>query len=260
MTLFAPSGAALSTRRGVMTLGRGPVLRLVLIACLMPASALAQEDIIARYQVRFGPLRVADVMFQATETDSAYAAAGRVTSAGLAGAFRDIRFALSSQGWRDGTGPVPHFYREDVDTGRRVSEVEISYLSGIPSVQRIMPDPPPAAWDLSPEDQAGTLDPMSALYILARPRPLARLCDWSVAVFDGRRRSVLRLDPAETDGQDATCEGAYQRVAGFPPEDMAERRVFPFQATFTAMANGDWRLTRVETQTLYGRVRILLLV
>lgn len=236
------------------------MLRLVLIAFLMPASALAQEDIVAQYQVRFGPLRVADVTFRATETDSAYAAAGRVTSAGLAGAFRNIRFDLSSQGRRDATGPAPDAYVEDVDTGRRVSQVEIRYRSGIPSVQRMVPDPDPdqAAWDLVPEDQAGTLDPMTALYVLARPRPLARLCDWSVAVFDGRRRSLLRLEGAETQGQAVTCEGAYQRVAGFAPEDMAERRVFPFQATFAAMANGDWRLTRVETQTLYGRVRILL--
>ncbi len=230
---------------------------LFLLLPLLPGPALAQDEIAAHFDVRFGPLRVAEIMMSAVETDSAYSAAGRVTSAGLAGAFRTVRFDLAAEGRRRGDGFLPLAYREDVDTGRRTSIVDMVYPNGAPVVLRISPETESEPWDVDPAGQRGTTDPMSALYRLVRPRPYDALCDWELAVFDGRRRSSLALGPVETGQGRAWCYGEYRRVAGFAPEDMEERRSFPFFVEFVEGADGDWRLTRAETQTLYGRVRIL---
>ncbi|WP_071672850.1 DUF3108 domain-containing protein [Nioella nitratireducens] len=231
--------------------------RLILFLLLLPHAALAQDIFTARYDVRFGPLRIAEIVLRASDTQSAYAVAGRVTSAGIAGAFRDIRFDLAAEGRRIGVAFLPLSYREDVDTGRRASRVSLVYPDGGPVLQSIIPAHAPQPWDVDPAAQGDTIDPMSALYRLARPRPLEALCDWSVAVFDGRRRSSLSVGPVEVESGRALCLGVYARIAGFPPEDMAERRDFPFVVEFSAEEDGRWRLTRVETQTLYGRVRIL---
>lgn len=233
------------------------MIRLLVLLAVWPTMLMAGDDLTARFDVRFGPLRVAEIVIAATETGDAYAAAGRVTGAGLAGAFRDIHFDMAAEGRRDGPHLVPLTYREDVNTGRRASRVALRYVDGLPVVVSALPVRATRDWDIDPAEQPGTIDPMSALYRLARPRPLAELCNWSVAVFDGRRRSSLSLDVAEADGASLLCEGRYARIAGFPPEAMAERGVFPFTAEYRRLPDGDWRLTRVVAQTLYGRVRII---
>jgi hypothetical protein len=234
------------------------VIRLVLFLSLLPASAFAQADYTARYQIRFGPLRVAEAILQANETGDSYAAAGRVTSAGLAGAFREIRFDLASEGLIEASGLRPLAYREDVNTGRRLSEVALGYENGFPTILHALSLTDPGPWALDPARQSDTIDPMSALYMIARPRGFDALCDWSILVFDGVRRSSITLGPVVLGGEVARCAGAYRRLAGFSPEDLDERQVFAFNAEFSQMEDGAWRLTRVETQTLYGRVRLLL--
>ena len=233
------------------------MFRLLALFILWPTMLLAEDSLTARFDVRFGPLRVAEIVIAMTETDSAYAAAGRVTGAGLAGAFGNIHFDMAAEGRRDGARLLPLIYREDVNTGRRASRVTLAYEDGQPVIVSALPVRAARDWDIDPADQTDTIDPMSALYRLARPRPLAPLCGWSVAVFDGRRRSSLTLDAAEGTGDSVVCEGRYTRRAGFPPEAMAERRVFPFTAEYSRGPDGDWRLTRMVAQTLYGRVRII---
>jgi len=233
------------------------MLRCLVLFLCWPAFAVAQETVTARFDVRFGPLRVAEITMVANETDGAYSAAGRVMSTGLAGVFRDIRFDLSAEGTREGAAFLPLAYREDVNTGRRISQVVLEYLAGIPVVVSAAPAREAGPWTIDATDQSGTVDPMSALYRLARPRPLEELCDWSVDVFDGRRRSLLVLGPADEDDGLAYCYGEYRRVAGFSPEEMEHGRHFPFAVEFEQLPAGLWRLTRVETQTTYGRVRII---
>lgn len=233
------------------------MFRLLALLILWPTMLLAEDSLTARFDVRFGPLRVAEIVIAMTESETAYATAGRVTGAGLARAFRDIHFDMSAEGRREGPQLLPLAYREDVNTGRRASRVALRYVDGLPVVVSALPVRAARDWDIDPADQTGTIDPMSALYRLARPRPLAELCNWSVAVFDGRRRSSLTLDAAEADGESLLCEGRYARIAGFPPEAMAERGMFPFTAEYSRLPDGDWRLTRVDAQTLYGRVRII---
>ena len=209
------------------------MIRLVLFLSLLPASAFAQADYTARYQIRFGPLRVAEAILQANETGDSYAAAGRVTSAGLAGAFREIRFDLASEGLIEASGLRPLAYREDVNTGRRLSEVALGYENGFPTILHALSLTDPGPWALDPARQSDTIDPMSALYMIARPRGFDALCDWSILVFDGVRRSSITLGPVVLGGRGGplcrglspTC-GILARGSGRTAGVCVQRRVF----------------------------------
>jgi hypothetical protein len=213
------------------------------------APALAQVE--ARFDVLFRGLTVAEITLVSRETGPAYALAGRVRSTGLAGVFARVRFQLQAEGVLAGTVPRPRRYAEDVDTGRRVSTVEISFAGDAPQILRQAPPPGPGS--VPPADAAGTVDPLSALWHVVRGG--AAPCGWRMAVHDGARRSEIALGRSSGAGP-VTCEGAYTRIAGFPPEDMAERATFPFTATYAAQG-GAFVLTEVAAMSLLGPIRIV---
>jgi hypothetical protein len=131
------------------------------------------------------------------------------------------------------------------------------YSGGVPVIDRIAPAEPQNDWSLDAANQGGTVDLLTALFRAARPRPRDALCDWSLDLFDGRRRSRLTLGPIEGHRNSLTCAGEYRRLAGYPPEDLASYDHMPFRLTFEPGDAGNWLLTRIDTQTPYGRMRIL---
>ena len=229
------------------------IMLLILLAFAGPASAQSYQD---EFDVRFGSARVAQLILAVNETGETYALAGRANSTGLVAIFRSFRFDLAATGRRNGNAFIAFSYREDVDTGQRASTVSMRWQGGTPVIDARAPDGPIEAWDIEPSAQTGTIDPLSALYSVLRPRPEAELCNLNQAVFDGRRRSQITLGAPRADGATRVCGGAYRRIAGFSPEDMAERTEFPFTASFVQDAAGQWILQSVDLQSLYGPVRI----
>ncbi|MBF9030224.1 DUF3108 domain-containing protein [Rhodobacterales bacterium HKCCE3408] len=208
------------------------------------------------FDVRWNGLRVARLVLAVRDEEAAYALAGRAESTGMAAIFRSVRAEMSAQGSFDGDRPRPFAYSEDLDTGRRASTVTLSYRDGVPEIVARNPDGPPEPWDIDPADQSGTIDPLSALFSLVRPRAAEATCGWSEDVFDGRRRSRLMLGTAEPSADGISCPGLYERIAGFRPEELADRTDFPFRATFREGPDGLWVLTGIELQSLYGPVEI----
>jgi len=216
---------------------------------LLAPPAAAQDQI--RLEVLFRGLSVAEITLAAREDGRAYALAGRVRATGLAAVFARVRFRMQAEGRMQGDAPVPRRYAEDVDTGRRASSVEIRYHDGAPVI--VSQNPPPGPEAVAPTDAAGTADPLSALWRVVRGGDGP--CDWTQQVYDGARRSEIALAPATGTGP-ATCNGRYTRIAGFPAEDMAERRDFPFVARY-AIRDGAFVLTEVEAASLLGPIRIV---
>ena len=224
---------------------------------LILASPVSGQTQQISYDVRVSGLRVASVIVAINDDGSTYALASRTESIGLASLFRDLRFDMAATGTiRDGR-LMPLSYREDVDTGRRASLVAMRWQGGIPVIDARQPAGQLGSWDIDPADQSGTLDPLSAMYSIARPRPADALCDFGQEVFDGRRRSGLALAPAAWDGDARSCTGRYTRIAGFTPEEIAERTEFSFDVRFERRGDGLWVLTSVDLQSLYGPVRIV---
>lgn len=232
-------------------------LRLIAIVGLtgfgVPAPATAET--LARFDIRFHGLVVAEATVAGQETATAYAAAGRVNATGMAQIFARVRFDLQAEGARRDAGFRPARYRENVDTGQRASAVELRWTGDRPIVITQAPAPPPYA--VGPESGRGTVDPMTALWRMLRDAAVAGAqCGYAVQVYDGARRSELILAPSEPDAGGVLCAGIYRRLDGFGAEAMADRDTFPFTAHYRP-SNGLWRLTEVRATSLFGPIRII---
>jgi hypothetical protein len=101
------------------------------------------------------------------------------------------------------------------------------------------------------------VDILTALYATLRDAEAGSECNRSFAMYDGRRASRLTLGaPAAVEGG-VTCPGEYRRVAGFPPEDMAEKTRFPFTLTYAPAPDGRMRVVEVSMDTLYGSAKLI---
>lgn len=226
-------------------------LSLILGLALWLGVGPSRAEDAARFDVIFRGATVAEITLVARETGPAYALAGHIRATGLAGLFARARFRMQAEGVLAGDVPRPQRYAEDVDTGRRVSAVELRFAGPVPRILSQNPAPGPEA--VPPDVAAGSVDPLSALWRVVRGGAVP--CDWQLAVYDGARQSEIALARPEGDNP-LTCAGMYRRVAGFPPDDMEERQSFPFTVTYAAR-NGAFVLTEVAGMSLFGPIRIL---
>jgi len=224
------------------------LLRLCALCTAIPAAAHAEET--TRFDVLYRGLPVAEITLFARDNGVAYALAGQVRATGLASVFGRVRFDLQAEGRWSGDAPHPARYVEAVNTGRRVSSVELHFDEDRTRIAHQHPAPGPEA--VPPARALGHADPLSALWRMVRGGPRDRLCDFTMPLYDGARRSELALDRVAG----TTCRGRYTRVDGFPAQDMAERRHFPFTVHY-AEASGQFVLTQVEAASLLGPIRIV---
>lgn len=190
--------------------------------------------------------------------DQAYDVAGTLASAGLLGWVKHIRYDATARGRIAAAGPVPSRYTEKADTGKRQSQAVMAYRGGVPQVKSYDPPRPPRTEDIDPATQGGTVDPLTALYMVLRDLPAAQACNLRLTLFDGRRRSQVVLGPAATDDRGRiACDGEYRRLQGFTPEDMAEKSSFPFRLTYGDAGGGLVHVTEISMDTLYGKGRMI---
>ncbi len=229
-----------------------PILILIglLVAAAVPPSH-AQDQ--SQFDLRFRGITVAEITLAARETPASYSLAGRLTSTGMMRLFARVRFDTQVEGHRQALDFAPQRYREDIDTGRRISSVDLRWQGGAPT--RLTQVPAPDTYAVPATEAVGTIDPLTAIWRVLRSAPEAELCYFELQVYDGARRSQLSLGPRERDGARLSCAGQYRRIAGFSAEDMAERQEFPFTAEYTRQ--GDlWLLTDLRATSLLGAIRI----
>lgn len=222
------------------------------LALALPAAATAQQQS-ATFDLHVLGLKAGTFSYSAVEQGGQYAVTGRLDSGGLIGALRKMRFNASVNGLVNGATLIPARYEGSSDSGRRQSESAMQYRAGVPQIVSYSPPREPGVRDLDPTTQAGTLDPLSALYAGLRDVPAAQACTQNITIFDGRRRSETVVANRAQSGDRITCTGEYRRVAGYSERDMAERRVHPFRMTYTLGQDGIARVTEVRADTTYGR-------
>lgn len=229
--------------------------------CLALALLLAASPAAARDEGTFGivlrGIKAGELKFAGRVENGRYSASGLLRSTGLLAFVREVSYEAQSQGRvRDGRF-IPTRYTENADTGSRQSRAVMSFRNGVPQVKSYEPAREPRPEDVDPATQAGALDPMTAIYAVLRDVPRDEACKLNVRMFDGRRASRVGMTPRSASAERIVCDGAYVRVAGFSPEDMAERTRFPFSLTYAPAGGGLWRVVEMEFQTLYGRARLL---
>jgi len=237
-------------------MGLGRILLAGMLA-IWAGTAAAEGRQSGTFDIRLRGVKAGELAFVGDVSNGRYSAAGRVESTGLLAFVRKVRYDAKSSGNSTKRGFRPSRYVEFTNTGKRVSESEVRYVNGVPQVARYAPPRAPSETDVDPSTQGGTLDPMTALFHALSDLPRTDVCTLNVRMFDGRRASRIQMSEAGSNGKSITCRGAYVRVAGFSEEDLQERRVFPFAMIYAPIGNGNWRVIRVESETLYGRARMI---
>lgn len=205
------------------------------------------------YDLTLGALRVGVLEMDSQTGPDGYAARLSIRSAGLAGLVRAVRFEARATGT---PGPQPQRYDEEADTGRRESRVQIDWQGGQPQVMLYAATPPET---VAPPDAAatkGALDPVSAFMAVLAETGADQACTLSFRLFDGQRLSQVVLTSRQDTPQGLQCSGAFTRLAGYRPEDLAERTRFDLRLTYAPTETGGLIPVEAQVQTLYGKVRL----
>lgn len=224
------------------------------ITMLGTSGAFAAEET-QRYDVYAGGIKLGTLGMNAQLNSNGYGVSARVAGGGLLGVFVKFDFSGQAQGRIAGNGTLgPLNYTGTSDNGKVKRTVSFGYRNGVPRNVSFSPARTPRPHDVGPEAQRGTLDPISATLALLRSLPVGQACGKSVDVFDGSKRSRLRMGArqATSDGL-FVCNGTYSRIAGFSPKLMAKQQNFSF-STFWREQDGVMQVVRFQTQTTFGTV------
>jgi len=229
----------------------------VFLALMIFAAPATRAEDAAVFDFSIQGLRIGTLSFSGQATDGRYAVSGRLESSGLVGMVRKIRYDGQADGSLRNGRFTPGRYSERADTGKRQSEAVMEYRRGVPQVKVYNPPRPPGSDSgLDPATQGGTVDPLTAMFATLRDVPQGQECNRFLTLFDGKRRSQLRLDaPTPVEGG-ITCAGEYRRLAGFSDSDMAEKTRFPFTLRLVPGDEGLLQVAEVTMESIYGNARL----
>lgn len=227
--------------------------RISFFACLIALPAMAEEG---SFDVSLAGVRAGILAYSGEEAAGRYTARGSARATGLANAVLDFRMDTVATGRVSGNDYRPETYRQIGREGDRVRDMSFRYRGGVPIVRRDPPRELPS-YVADPAEQGGTLDPVTTAYAMLRDRPRELMCQLDIVLFDGRRRAAIayvRLRESENGG--LICEGEYRRLAGFTPEELAEKPFWPFTVTYTPLGGDVFRVTEVRIPTTFGAMRM----
>lgn len=215
------------------------------------AQAPAELQEAAAFDLWFGGLPIGELRYRLEIGEERWAVRADMRSTGLAELLFGVRLEAEGAG-RLGSGPQPEQYFADVSLRDDRQAVEVRFAPG-GRPETVEADPPwkPKPWQIDPQAQSRVLDPTAAAAVLAAPQPEETLCDVSLEIYDGRRRSRIELGGPEAVEGGWRCEGAWVRVAGYKPEDMA-RGPSEISAEYAAGGDGLARLRRLAVKTSWG--------
>lgn len=207
------------------------------------------------FTLTVGGFKVGILAYEATETADRYEVHGSARSAGLIGAFMDGNVDAAVSGRiRNGT-LLPSVSKETTVSGGQTVQRIFDFSKGFPAITRTPPRTKPQKYAVPAEQQAGTLDPLSAAYAILRDKPAAEVCKLDVIMFDGARRSRLQMTGGTASPGGMVCDAVYTRVAGFSPREMREQSTWPVTLTYAANGTG-YRLSELNFPSSFGNARL----
>jgi hypothetical protein len=217
---------------------------------LLPGGAALADSYRAEFDFRVTGIKAGELVMGAEASGDSYSAAARIDTAGLVGAFTDFFFDGTSAGTFSGNGSViPSRYSSTSKSPRALRETRIDFRGGTPVAVSVEP---PRGSAPDPANQAGTLDPVSAGFAILRDAPVGPICNTSVDVFDGSRRSRIRLGAPQPAGNgDLVCAGRFTRLEG-EAHSLSSDQDYGFKIVFRENGHGLARLQRIETSTNFG--------
>jgi hypothetical protein len=220
-----------------------------------------------------GGIPLGKVDMNATIRGEQYHVVSDLQTSGVVNAFWQAQIQATSNGRITRNTLLPSLYDSfDTNHSGKKQEVSLTYENGAPIRMYADPKFPTNGYEVKPEQQKGTLDPLSAVIYIASGvgAESGNPCGVTAPVFDGRRRynieiakvkdTNVRMDNGLYKGKALLCEMKYKQLAGFKPKIIKENEKFPkinaWIATFpSAIASRDYVVPlRVWADTPYGIV------
>ncbi len=197
-----------------------------------------------------------------------YSIAMDLDTRGIARVFVDLTSHSEVRGRIGGNAAQPEAYRGDVHRNGvdRSYRVDYRQEGAVATVWK----PPAREWQSSASvDQVrGTVDQLTAYFILERQLARRGSCTLAVPVFDGHSRYNLRFSDAKTEkiaadngqgfsGDTHVCDVTREEVVGLPDDhDLSESTYQRGKVWYAHIVPGDQMVpVRMEFDTEYGVVR-----
>ena len=237
------------------------------------APAQAASHLTMALTLYAGGVTLGKVDMDATLHAGDYHVVSNLETSGIVNAFWQAQIQATSSGKIEAKSIAPSLYDSfDTNHSGKKQEVSLTYEKNAPIRMYANPTFKTKGYDVKPEDQKGTLDPLSAVILItsgvgASPE---NPCGVVAPVFDGRRRynielskvkdTTVKMDNGLYRGKALLCEMKYKQLAGFKPKIIKENASFPkinaWNATFPSSIPGRTYVVplRVWADTEYGTV------
>lgn len=213
-----------------------------------------------RFDVSLAGFRVGEVRFTGKTDGSRYEMQGVMGSKGFFGGLINRRYSGAVIGQQLRGSLRPQVFRGRFEQRRQYAQVDIRYANGIPTEVLRTPARPAKPFDIKLSAARDALDPISGTYFLLRNQGEGSLCKQNFRVFEGNRLARIVLgrakESAEIGAKDSViCNGAYTRLSGFSPEQMADRKTFPFELRYERVNDTVWRVQEFTMTTYWGTAK-----
>jgi hypothetical protein len=232
------------------------------VACTTPA--LGSDGVDARFEIfGFGGLHLLTNRTSAEETTNGYTIATNLDTRGVASAFVDLRSHSEVQGVLLGKMPRPQTYRSEIWRNGSDRYYGLRYLddgnvvgtSVLPSTEGV---------HLDPVQVRGTVDQLTAYFLLERQLSRVGSCSLVVPVFDGSELYRLRFSDVKDEvlspddyqgfaGPTRVCEVVREMIVANP--DKKEGTYEHGLIWYARLLPGDRMVpVRMEYDTPFGKV------
>ncbi len=192
---------------------------------------------------------VGTVTIAGEQSGDSYVAQTEIKPTSFVGLLTDYAFAGQASGRINGAGEVEPVRFTAESTSPRATRVTVVEWEGETPVKVSVE--PPRKHQPDPSHVIGAIDPVSAGYALLRDAAPDEICNSSIDVFDGSRRSRLTVAGPQSNGEALVCNGLYARVEG-EAHSISSQKEYPFRLVYGPSGDGAVRLERIETQTRFG--------
>ena len=189
---------------------------------------------------------------------------------GMLASMYPFHMQLTSQGRVSGQASLPSHYRSDISTADQRSIVTLTYSAG-GNIQMVDQPATQEGQDAFARGMVrGTMDPLSAVAMIARKIDAGQDCSGRMPVFDGARRFDLTLTPIPASvspprnllvalkSPPRGCDAALTLLSGFS-QSAIDSGVYPKTARFwfTSDLNSPWPvLLRIDADSGLGHLHM----
>ncbi len=218
-----------------------------------------------------GGVTLGKVDLNTTIRGDQYHSVSNLQTSGVVNAFWQSEIQATSTGTVAPKNFHPSLY-DSFYTGRSDKKQEVSLTYGNGGPVRLYADPPypMTGYEVTPEQQHETVDPLSAITMMVSGVAASadNPCGVTLPVFDGRRRynaeisklkdTTVSMDNGLYKGRALLCQIKYRQLAGYKPKVIKEGASFPvinaWVVTFPSAITGRFYVVplRVWADTTYG--------